>query len=535
MLRADRGSTDTPGLEFRVSQRSVTGGYFLQSSIRYRGYGGHAVVETLEAWVVLALVQTARSIRDKIFDRVGTEAADGAATGGHRILQRLLGTKHREAAQIEAGLRKAMNADLSAAEQAELAEAVGAILTADPEIASWIARIRDRAPTEAVPAGTVQGESLRAVFETIEQSSKAALLWFCRGLGPEVHRLYVEGLAGTGKTVLALTLAGLHAQRVRSSGGSALYLCYSEPLAMELAATTGSYPGASGVAIHTPESLFSALVPNPRPALDRFAEDAQHDAHELALLLGLDPPVAPSRDYLDSAEFWEPVHAAGPRFAAVLVDEAQDLTGPAFHALAALTEPDGLFAVLADPRQVTRAERAGRPWYRPTELAYATVRSLEHNFRNTRAIAEEVIARARVEYLFLETAPAGREVGRLHWHDGRSLQAALDAAVAQVGAKGGQDEGAVILVQDDSSVPQLAALSQAGHYAGVPVHTIDAYKGRECLMAILVLGPVTGMDAVGSSAEQLYVGLTRAVSHAIVIEHRHVRGKTTHAREAIPD
>jgi AAA domain len=490
----------------------------------------------LAGWAAATVVLAARSVGAKIFNRVTDDVAAGTVTAGHRILDRL--RKHlggdrqsRNAArQLEARVREAADAPAGAAAGlAALASLIGSLAAADAELTVWLTETRAQYPAEPAVTGVPQRGALRTAFEAVDVASRESMFQFSRGIGTETRRLYVSGLAGTGKTVLALTLAGMHAHRAKDRAGLALYLCYSEPLADELDCLTSGYPGAAGVIIHTPETLFRYLVPDGGRELGFFQEQAQALEDELAAVLGQAGTSAAarrpaSRGYLDAPEFWDRLTSAanpGAMFAAVVVDEAQDLGQAAFTALAALAEPDGLFAVLADSRQVTRASRAGRPWHKPYEVSGAAVRVLEHNFRNTRHIAQEVARRVpQVEYLYPGIMPRGTPVDVSLWDDEAALRAEVSAAAARFKGEGlDLATEAAVLVEEHTGAAELDALLQLGECAGLPVFAVDAFKGRERPAIVYVRGPVSGRLALGAPEEQLYVGLSRAVSCAVLLDH----------------
>lgn len=493
----------------------------------------------LAGWAAAVVVLAARSVGTKIFNRVGDDVAAGTVTAGHRVLDRLRNRlaagkgSRKAAAELEARVRHAVDAPVTSAELARLARVIGRLAADDQELTAWLEALRGQYRTDEDAAGTPLHSTLRAMFHAVDSASRDSMLQFSRGIGAETRRLYVSGLAGTGKTVLALTLAGMHAHRARERAGQALYVCYSEPLAVDLTSMVRDYPGASGVVIHTPETLFRTLVPDAERELALLQSRTRSLEDELAEALGLVatsgpalPPV--SRGYLDTSEFWDKIAAAadhGTAFAGVVVDEAQDLGQVAFSALSALTEPDGLFAVLADPRQTTRASRAGRPWYAPYEMRDAVVRVLEHNYRNTRHIAREVARRARVEYLYPQIMPEGTPVEVSSWNDETSLLVQIKAAAARFCSDGlDLAAEAAVLVEEHTGSPELDALIRLGECGGLPVFPVDAFRGRERSAIVYVRGPVSGLLAIGASEEQVYVGLSRAVSCAILLDHVPARG-----------
>jgi hypothetical protein len=106
------------------------------------------------------------------------------------------------------------------------------------------------------------------------------------------------------------------------------------------------------------------------------------------------------------------------------------------------------------------------------------------------------------------------------WNDYDSLLAQVSAAAARF-----KDDGldlateAAVLVEENTGAAELDALMRLGECEGLPVLPVDAFRGRERPAIVYVRGPVSGLLAIGASEEQLYVGLSRAVSCAVLLDH----------------
>jgi hypothetical protein len=478
-----------------------------------------------ESAIARVITQAARSRGAALLEPIADSGPDGTHLQGHRILNRLLREHGTRPGKREIAARlteKVLAAANGVADVPGIAADVRALLDGDPDelemLAHQCACVRDADDIVPLP----QADAVRAACRAIETASRETIGVFSCGVGPNVGRLYVEGPAGTGKTILALTLAAERAQRVRESGGRALYLCYSQPLADELATVAASIPGAGGLDIHTPESLFRCLIPGRQATLDALVAEAVAEQDEFAEARDAapDPRTTQSRRYLEADEFWAPFAAVPTRFAAVTVDEAQDFRQVAFTALAGLTAPDGLFAVFADPYQVTRADRLGRPWRRPVELDGLLPHRLEVNLRNTMAIAREVERLALVVYRFSGMATEGLPVRRSTWSDRESLLAALTAASARFTRLGlDPASDAAILVEECAAGEELRDLRRRGHHAGMPVFSADEFRGRERKAVVYVRGPLSDRAPLSASTEQCYVGLSRAVGFAELLDH----------------
>jgi hypothetical protein len=323
------------------------------------------------------------------------------------------------------------------------------------------------------------------------------------------NSLYVEGAAGTGKTVLALQL-GL--QRSRSAKRPSLYICYSPRLAEEIRGVRQDGDGA--VLIFTPEELLRSLagVEAMDPFLRAEAEAAKA-ALEVAELMGTNAEPEQSRAYLGSGEFWDTLvtAVAGSRdeYAAVVVDEAQDLWEPAFAYLSSLVGPNDLFAVFVDPHQTTRRERAGLVWAQPVSTVGGHAIRLNRNFRNGDRIIDAVEQRFRIGYDRPPRGPLPAELmlqpysnqdplpGVVIRHEAELRDAGLDPVVLTTGV----------------SVEQEAALKAHG----ITPNTVESFKGLERKAVILVLGSDT--SPVDPNDEDLYVGMTRATVLLSLVFH----------------
>ena len=323
------------------------------------------------------------------------------------------------------------------------------------------------------------------------------------------NSLYVEGAAGTGKTVLALQL-GL--QRSRSAERPSLYICYSPRLAEEIREV---HQGGDGtVLIFTPEELLCSLAGHEamEPFLRAEAE-ANEAALEVAELMGTSTEPEQSRAYLGSDEFWDTLIAAvarsGDDFAAVVVDEAQDLWEPAFAYLSSLVGPNELFAVFVDPHQTTRRERAGLVWTQPTSTLDGQSIRLNRNFRNGDRIIDAVEQRFRIRYDRPPRGPLPAELmlrpysnrdplpGLVIRHAAELRDAGLDPVVLTTGVSVGEE-----------------AVLRAN---GITPFTVESFKGLERRAVILVLGNDT--SPVDPNDEDLYVGMTRATVLLSLIFH----------------
>ncbi len=306
-------------------------------------------------------------------------------------------------------------------------------------------------------------------------------------------RLSVRGVAGSGKTFVAMELA----RRLFAEGRRVLFLCFNAPLARCVAAD------APEVTVRT----FHALV-----------WDCAHKAG-----LGSQIPDKPAQSYYeqDAPRLLEDALHALPdeRYDAVLVDEGQD-----FRALwwapvtMLLRDPDrSALHVFWDPDQ--DLHRGG-----PTpELGLFELR-LDYNCRNTRRIAEYAARFSTIAPRFRPQAPEGDEVVVIEAQSRARVADELGALLqALVDEQRVETERIVVLTQHARERSSLRC-GRAGRFAlveldavslgqdEVRLSTVHRFKGLE--REVVVLCDVDPEDA--AIRLLMHVGSTRA-RHALYV------------------
>ncbi len=307
-------------------------------------------------------------------------------------------------------------------------------------------------------------------------------------------RAVVSGPAGCGKTVLAIQIA----RRLADAGHRTLLTCFNRGLADHLKTST------EGVArLHV--AYFHALCV------------------ELAREAGIELPSAstePGSAYLEQRlpdALAEAAERLGPRFDAIVVDEAQEFHGSWWPALLALhEEPDeGPLYLFADDNQSLYG--GGMPL--PDEIRCPP---LPANVRNSKAINEFV----SVFYGGARPAakrPDGRPVEILGYRDDEDL-ARLLAIVLHNLVDGEQVplEDIVVLTPAGTAKSPLRSrgsvdgfrLSERVEPRTVLTSSVHAFKGLERPVVILAELGSKHDDELG---QYLYIGGSRARDHLIVL------------------
>jgi hypothetical protein len=309
------------------------------------------------------------------------------------------------------------------------------------------------------------------------------------------RRAAVVGPAGSGKTMLATQLA----VRLASGGERTLFTCFNKELAAHLVESTRGTPNLDVVHFH-------ALCV-------RMANEA-----------ALDVPPPPAE--LEGTDYFTVVlpdllaragQILGPRYGAMVVDEAQDFQPGWWPALLALhTEPETgrLFVFLDDNQNISRGDV-------PDDLTGQTV-ALTANLRNTRPIHEFVSVFHRGDVPPVGKGPQGTPVEVLGYRNQEQLERLLALVLRNLQAEGVALEDVVVLTP---AGPSKSALRQRGQVDGYPLTdvpregavlaaTIHGFKGLE--------KPVVIVAELGERHEEglatyLYVGGSRARNHLIVL------------------
>ena len=306
-------------------------------------------------------------------------------------------------------------------------------------------------------------------------------------------RMVVTGCAGSGKTTLAVE----HARRLAHEGQRVLFVCFNRALREHLAKTSK----VDGLDFYTFHGLCTRMAKVARVELPNYG-DAEVP-----------------QEYWDEVlpeALVEAIDEIGAQYDAIFVDEAQDLRTEWLTALMYTlrdesTNPVWLF--MDDNQRVYDARLEAPHEFRPFDLTV--------NCRNTQTIHREVIKKYDGAVVPEAKGPEGRPLDFIQAND---QVAAVEQAIER-------------LCRDEEIPPQdVAVLSSHGfdnsevaqRLAGrfkptkergklgdhVHVSSIRSFKGLEA--PAVVLCELEDVDEA-TFDQQLYVGLSRAKNHCVVV------------------
>jgi hypothetical protein len=311
------------------------------------------------------------------------------------------------------------------------------------------------------------------------------------------HRAAVTGPAGSGKTLLAIDVA----KHLAESGVRTLLTCFNKGLATYLRASTEDAAGSLTVANF--HALCTDMATEAGLTVPTFEPEGEREFYEQTLP-GL----------LEEAS-----RILGPRFGAIVVDEAQDFREWWWPALLALHEDpdDGTLYVFADDHQ--NLYGGGALPLKPEDV----VPPLPANLRNTKEIHEFVTVHFDADVRPDAKGPEGRPVEVLDYRDADDLVHLLEVVLTN------------LTQEEHVPLEDIAVLTPAGRDKSVLWQrreigrfrlsdqvepdtvlwaSVHAFKGLERPVVILAeLG-----ERHDSDIEQyVYVGGSRARHHLIVL------------------
>jgi hypothetical protein len=309
-------------------------------------------------------------------------------------------------------------------------------------------------------------------------------------------RAAVTGPAGSGKTLLALQIA----KRLAAKGQRTLLTCFNKRLGEHL---RGSAAGIAGLDVSNFHHLCSELAKEAGLAMPKETVEpgSPYFEHELPDLLA------------------DATRRLGPRYDAIVVDEAQDFRSWWWPALLSLhREPDdGPLFVFADDNQNL---------YGGGELPIddeLRIGPIAQNLRNTKEIAEFVSVFYEGKEKPTVKGPAGRPVEILGYDDDEGLARLLGTVLRNlVEEEQVPMEDIAVLTPSGSGKSRLRARAEVGGYrlsetvepGTVLATSIHAFKGLERPVVIVA---ELGDKHLEDLRQYLYVGASRARNHLIVL------------------
>jgi hypothetical protein len=340
------------------------------------------------------------------------------------------------------------------------------------------------------------GEQIAIESARIEQYTKDQFALLRQLDGQD--RAAIRGCAGSGKTVLAINKA----RQLASEGFQVLLTCYNRRLAEKLRRINTGRPRLKVYDFHELCQLYAE-----RTGYARTPEwDSRHaDFFEIIMPQALLEAAANG-----NAEY---------RFDAIIVDEGQDFSTEWLTALdLLLRDPNrGVFYIFYDDNQLL--------YERDMDFPVTTVsRALTANCRNTQHI-HQAVTRYYLSDLFLQShGPSGRNIEIELWPDQPDEQRALlvNVLASLVHVEEISPSDIVVLGPYQMSHPPFSTLPSMNTFHLVPesAHgekevlctSVRLFKGLESPVVVLVMPDDTGM-----LEEMMYVGLSRAQNHVIVL------------------
>lgn len=310
-----------------------------------------------------------------------------------------------------------------------------------------------------------------------------------------VRRQAIYGAAGTGKTVLAMHKA----QMLANQGMRVLLTCYNKELGQHMQRAMADTPAV--LAMHFHELCYD-LAQLDRRKVKAPSSEARAQFFDVEL----------------ANQLLRAAHTHGPRFDALVVDEAQDFVQPWWQALNAwLIDPErAVRYVFFDDAQRLRADAATVPG--ADEALVLTT-----NWRNTRAIHRHLTQVTPHMRQAQCIAPDGQpvQVEPVRPNLGRALRRVLQRLT---GAGGVAVDEIVVLTaraplksiwRDFAELLLPFKLTASDEPGCVRLRGIRAFKGMEAKVVVL-----TELDSETTDTRQLlhYIGGSRATGLLVVLQ-----------------
>jgi hypothetical protein len=320
-------------------------------------------------------------------------------------------------------------------------------------------------------------------------------------------RAIIQGVAGSGKTLLAI-------QRARSFAlktAPVLFTCFNSELAKWMR-----------------EELADELIEN-------GGQIKVENFHRLASDLCKQAGISFVVNEVNTSRWWDEVapdllaqaamdlYPDGPPYAALVVDEAQDFSPSWWDALEYLCDGKGPLWAFLDKAQSLRRDPVDPP------ISNAFRLSLDVNCRNTRRIVACANTVANIESQPFEMAPLGRPpkiitppnpaaIGGLVSNEIRTLLKDHRLEPRQIAIIGpaSKAKSPLATVAAIDGIPLIEDAARWRDGVGLLCSTARSFKGLEA--DVVILADFSGLGGLFTISD-LYVALTRARSHLIIVAH----------------
>lgn len=320
-------------------------------------------------------------------------------------------------------------------------------------------------------------------------------------------RAIIEGVAGSGKTLLAMQ----RARSLATTHKAVLFTCFNAELAKwireEMAADLAENGGK--ITVQNFHRLASDLCKAAEVDFTVNQQDAARWWDEKA-------PDLLAEAALD-------LYDGEPPFDAMVVDEAQDFSPSWWDALEYLCDRKSAVWAFLDKAQSLRRDPVDPP------LDGAFRFALDVNCRNTRRIVACANAATDIASEPFELAPLGRPpklivpqtpiaISGLVQQEVRSLlkDHRLEARQIAILGPASKAKGPLATVSAIDGVPLIDDASQWRDGRGILCSTARSFKGLEA--DVVILCDFSGLGSLFTVSD-LYVALTRARSHLVIVAH----------------
>ncbi len=378
----------------------------------------------------------------------------------------------------------------------------------DPPKQAEISGIRQLLRPDVASAYNL-GSYLNGVDRELIQLTDNQLM-VMRGIQSNI-RTVVRGMAGTGKTVLAVD----RVRQLAASGRKVLYLCFNRLLAEHVAENLQEDPCKSKVTVRTAHTFFREVIEAAGLSGDlRDAEASANSQHEFFSTVF--PKVfSNALIFLDY-----------PPIESIVIDEAQDLlTVDNLEAIDLLIQgglKDGHWHLFLDPMQDIYGRASEEAGDLLAGINFATF-DLTVNCRNTRPVAITTSIVSSID-LPLVGAVEGPEVSPIFCSGKDDLRAKIKGEIGRLLDHGIAVKDLILLSQrrlensvlsgmtEICGLPIVDITGSAKHDAGLHFSTIHAFKGLERLVVLAV-----DLNGIGSAEHAMlhYAGLSRARTYLL--------------------